>query len=94
MLTMTNNAVSAIRTLTDQQDVPAGSGLRIATDQAAGSLTLTMAPGPERGDQVLDEAGARLFVDKDAVPILDDKALDAAVDEQGAVRFSLAQQPL
>jgi iron-sulfur cluster assembly protein len=91
MLTLTENAVSVIRNLTDQQEAPDGAGLRIATDQSAGALTLSLAPEPEEGDQVVDTFGARLFLDSDAAALLDDKELDAAVDPQGAVQFAVAE---
>jgi Fe-S cluster assembly iron-binding protein IscA len=94
MLALTENAVTAIRTITDQQDVPAGAGLRIGADQEAGALTLSLAPAPQAGDEVLDASGARLFLDSDAASILDDKALDAAVDTEGGVQFSFSEQPL
>jgi Fe-S cluster assembly iron-binding protein IscA len=90
MLTLTENAVTVIRNLTDQQEVPEGAGLRIATDESAGALTLSLATEPEDGDQVLDASGARLFLDSEAAELLDDKALDAAVDPQGAVQFAVA----
>lgn len=93
MLTVTDNAVAAIRSLTEQPEVPEGTGLRIATDPNAGSLQLSLSPEPMEGDQVLDTSGARLFLDTDAAMLLDDKALDASVDEQGTVQFALAEQP-
>jgi iron-sulfur cluster assembly protein len=92
MVTMTDNAVAAIRSLTARPEVPDGAGLRIATDAAAGALQLTVSPEPHEGDQVLDSSGARLFLDTEAALLLDDKALDATVNEQGAVQFNLAQQ--
>jgi iron-sulfur cluster assembly protein len=92
MLTLTDNAVTVIRTIAGQQDAPQG-GLRISTDPAAGSLTLSLAPEPVAGDRVLDTEGARLFLDTDAAEFLDDKALDATVDGQGAVHFAVAEQP-
>jgi len=93
MLTLTQNAVSIIRDLTEQQAVPEGGGLRIATDPDAGALTLTLAEQPLEGDQVVDDSGARLFLDAAASQLLDDKALDAAVDETGGVRFEFAETP-
>jgi iron-sulfur cluster assembly protein len=93
MLAVTDNAVAVIRDLTDQQQVPDGAGLRIATDPSAGSLTLSLAPEPREGDQVLDASGARLFLDSEAAQLLNDKALDAAVDAEGAVQFALAEKP-
>jgi Fe-S cluster assembly iron-binding protein IscA len=92
MLTLTENAVAVIRNLTDQQEVPDGAGLRIATDPSAGALTLSLAEAPLDGDEVLDKSGARLFLDAEAATLLDDKALDAAVDPQGAVQFGFAER--
>ncbi|MEO3746211.1 adhesin [Plantactinospora sp. B5E13] len=95
MLTMTENAVLVIRDLTAQQEVPDGAGLRIVSDLAAGSLTLELAESPAQGDQVVDSDGARVFLDPQAAQILDDKALDAAVDAEGTVQFGFSeQQPL
>jgi iron-sulfur cluster assembly protein len=93
MLTLTENAALVIRDLTSQQEVPNGAGLRIASDQSAGSLTLALAEQPVQGDQVVDEDGVRIFLDPDAAQLLDDKALDAAVDPQGAVQFGFAERP-
>ena len=105
MLALTESAVSAIRNLTDQPAVPEGSGLRIATgtvppnastdneQPASRALTLAIQTEPQDGDQVLDAAGARLFLEPDAAAYLDDKALDASVDESGAVQFSVALPP-
>jgi iron-sulfur cluster assembly protein len=93
LLTLTDNAVSVIRNLTDQQEVPDGAGLRIATDPQAGALTLSLAEAPLAGDEVLDTAGARLFLDTEAAILLDDKALDAAVDPEGRVQFAVGEQP-
>ena len=92
MLAVTDNAATVIRDLTSQKEVPSGSGLRIAADASEGSLTLSLVPEPEVGDQVLDQGGARLFLDQDAAQILDDKELDAAVDETGSVQFAVGEQ--
>lgn len=91
MLTLTDNAASVIRNITGQEDVPAGAGLRIAANPD-GALNLNLSPAPEEGDQVVDDGGARLFLDSDAAVMLDDKALDAAVDAEGGVQFALAEQ--
>ncbi|MEV0727656.1 MULTISPECIES: adhesin [Polymorphospora] len=92
MLTLTDNAVTVIRDLTTQQEVPEGAGLRIATDTSAGALTLGLADQPAQGDQVVDDSGARIFLDPEAAQILDDKALDASVDAQGGVQFGITEQ--
>ncbi len=93
MLTLTENAVAVIRSLTTEPQVPDGAGLRIATDDGQpDTLTLTLSPTPQDGDQVLDAAGARLFLDDNASVVLDDKALDAEVDPQGVVSFQVMPQ--
>jgi iron-sulfur cluster assembly protein len=92
MIAVTDNAATVIRDLTSQGEVPEGAGLRIAADAMEGSLTLSLAPAPEEGDQVVDAAGARLFLDSDAAVMLDDKELDAAVDQGGSVQFAVAEQ--
>ncbi|ROT31706.1 adhesin [Micromonospora sp. HM5-17] len=92
MLTMTQNAVLVIRDLTSRPDAPAGAGIRIASDLAAGSLTLELVAHPAQGDQVVDSDGARVFLDPHAAQILDDKSLDAAVDAEGTVQFGFSEQ--
>lgn len=92
MLAVTDNAAMAIRDLTTQQQVPADGGLRIAADAPEGSLTLSLVAEPMEGDQLVDAAGARLYLDQVAAQLLDDKELDVAVDETGTVQFALAEQ--
>jgi iron-sulfur cluster assembly protein len=94
VLTLTDNATTEIRNMIDQPAVPEGCGLRIANDPANGGLTLTIAATPAAGDQVLDSAGARVFLDEEAATVLDDKALDATKDDGGQVVFAVAQQPV
>lgn len=93
MLTLTPNASSAIRALVDASDLPeAAAGLRIADDpnqQAA--LTLSLAAVPAEDDQVIDEAGARVFLAPRAATMLDNKALDAATDGEGHLQFGITE---
>jgi Fe-S cluster assembly iron-binding protein IscA len=92
MLAVTENAVAVIRDLTSQQTTPDGSGLRIAADPQAGALTLSLAPRPEAGDQIVDAGGARLFLEAGAATLLDDKAIDAVVDGTGSIEFAVSEQ--
>jgi Fe-S cluster assembly iron-binding protein IscA len=99
MLTLTENAADIVKQIADQVPDGEGPGIRITrADDGAQSgdtqpgLTLTAAPAPEPGDQVVDEAGARIFLDATAASVLDDKVLDAAVEPDGAVTFGLGQQ--
>jgi Fe-S cluster assembly iron-binding protein IscA len=93
MLTLTENAVMAIRDLTAQGGALPSGGLRISSGPSAGSVTLEVAQQPAQGDHVVDNLGARLFLDAEAAELLDDQALDAAVDEQGGVQFAFADRP-
>jgi iron-sulfur cluster assembly protein len=76
MLTLSESAVEAVDTLLHSPDVPEDAGLRI---DAAGEaqFTLEIALGPAPGDQVIEEGGARVFVDPAAAPMLDNAELDA-----------------
>ncbi len=94
MLTLTDSAVSAIRSLTSQPDLPGETGLRIMTEgEGAPSFQLALAEAPVAGDQVVEEGGARVFLEAAVAEVLDDKALDAQVNEQGDLAFRIADQP-
>ncbi len=93
MLTITDSAASAIRSLISQPDLPADAGLRIMKQGAgAPSFQLTLTEGPAAGDQVVEEGGARIFVESAAAGVLEDKALDAQVNEQGDLAFRISDQ--
>lgn len=93
MLVLTDNATSVIRALADRAELPDDSGLRIAVaGDGGGSLTISTAGNPQTGDKVVEDQGARVFLEPDAAQMLDDKVLDAAVNEQGQVQFLVAVQ--
>ena len=84
MLTLTDNAQFAIRSLTGSEAAPDGAGVRIATtpgsDGSAPELALAIVPEPAPGDQVVDNDGARVYLDSAAAIMLDEQTLDASVD--------------
>ena len=93
MLTLTDQAVAAIRNLTTRPGLPAQTGLRIAPGEAdSGGLALSLAEGPQAGDQVIQETDVNVFVEPEAAAALDDKELDAQVNEDGEVSFLLQPQ--
>jgi iron-sulfur cluster assembly protein len=94
MLTLTQNAVMAIRSLTSAEGQAEDAGLRImaGTGNQESTLQLSVAPNPMAGDEIVESGGARVFVEPAAAGVLSDKALDAAVDDDGGVAFSLAKQ--
>jgi Fe-S cluster assembly iron-binding protein IscA len=93
MLTLTENAATAVKTIVERGADADTGGLRIhgAEDPSAG-FALSVAGGPESNDAVVDEAGARVFLDAGAAAALDDQVLDAQVDQEGAVHFALSMQ--
>lgn len=95
MLTLTNNAAQVIRSLQSGSELPEGAGLRIATraEDDTNSLQLSMAPGPTSEDAVVEEQGARVFLENNAAILLEQMILDAEVDDRGGVQFFLGNQP-
>jgi iron-sulfur cluster assembly protein len=90
MLTLTDQAVAAIRDLTTRPGLPAQTGLRIAPGEAdTGGLALSLSDGPVSGDQVIEESDVQVFLQPEAADALDDKALDAQINEEGEVSFLL-----
>lgn len=94
MLTLTSNAALVIRSLTDGSELPAGSGLRISSQpEDDQSLELVMAAEPVTQDTVVENEGARVFLEDTAATMLETMVLDAEVDDEGGVQFFLGQQP-
>jgi Fe-S cluster assembly iron-binding protein IscA len=78
VLTLTPNAQTLVRDITAQPEVPDGGGLRIAPAPAApGQLQVSVTTGPEPGDEVIDNEGARVFVEHQTAELLGDSTLDA-----------------
>lgn len=94
MLTLTNNAAAVISSLTANPDLPAGSGLRISADtEDRQNLSLMVAGGPNEEDQVVEDHGARVFLEPNASETLENMVLDAEINESGGVQFFLGAQP-
>jgi len=94
VLAITDTAAEAIRGIVAAPEIPDGAGLRIATQPGAGeaaALEVSVAETPDETDQVVDESGARVFVEDAAVPLLDGKLLDAQIDGT-RVGFMLTEQ--
>jgi Fe-S cluster assembly iron-binding protein IscA len=98
MLVLTEAAAEVVKSVTDTPQASGGTGLRITQSApepgSPNSLELAAAPQPGANDQVVETAGARVFLDPPAAAYLDDKVLDAEVDPQGKVRFTLGTQSL
>ena len=96
MLVLTEAAAEVVKSVTETPQAPNGTGLRITQSPqepgAASALELAAAPEPGANDQIVEAAGARVFLDPQAAAYLEDKILDAQVDAQGQVRFMLGTQ--
>ncbi|MER7133873.1 Fe-S cluster assembly protein HesB [Streptosporangium saharense] len=93
MLTLTDTAAQVIRDLSSQVAESEDTGVRISSQpDGTGSLTLSVVNGPETDDKVVETGGAKIFLDQAAADLLDDKALDADVDEGGSVAFLVTEQ--
>jgi Fe-S cluster assembly iron-binding protein IscA len=96
MLVLTEAAAEVVKSVTSTPQAPGGAGLRIASSapepESPGALQLTAATEPGENDQVIEAAGARVFLEPQAAIYLEDKILDARVDEQGQAHFSLGMQ--
>lgn len=97
VLALSDKATEAIERILARPEVPEGAGVRIAssapTTDARGpsDLQLGLAAAPDDGDEVIEEAGARVFLEDTVAELLDDKLLD--VDRSGEqLRFSISRQ--
>ena len=97
MLTLTDNATAIVNPLVSRQTDATDAGLRIHSTPTAGPdggarLAVLVTPDPEPDDRVVEVAGTRLFLDEAAAAALDEKVLDAGVDDEGSVSFAVLPQ--
>ena len=90
MLALTENVTEIVKKLAEE--VPAISGLRIATEPDGQSLSVSPADQALETDQVVEQDGATIYIDGPAAEMLDDKILDGGVDAEGNIEFALGQQ--
>ena len=93
MLALTDSAVEAVKNIVSSADDSETGGLRMVAEQAGmqTNLQLSVVTLPAEDDEVIEEQGARVFLEPEAASLLDDKVLDASV-EQGQVAFIIADQ--
>jgi len=96
MLVLTEAAAEVVKSVTSTPQAPEGAGVRIASPALEpgdpSALQVTATAGPAEEDQVIEAAGARVFLEPRAATYLEDKVLDARVDEQGYAHFSVGMQ--
>jgi len=94
LLTLTDSAVEAVKHLVSSSDeFSETGGLRMVAGQTGmqTKLELSVVPLPAEDDEVIEEQGVRVFLEPEAAALLDDKVLDASV-EQNQVAFTIADQ--
>lgn len=95
MLTLTDDARQIVRVVAEQTSGGrATGGLRISSGEHHGTdFAIELAGGPEAGDVVVEEEGARVFLTAQAAEALADKMLDAGFDRKGVVSFDISDAP-
>jgi Fe-S cluster assembly iron-binding protein IscA len=96
MLMLTQTAVQALDSIVESAPVSEGAGVRISRQVSADGqpgLALSLVEEPDDTDQIVETPGDHVpvYVAEDAVSSLDDKILDAQV-QQGQVGFVVADQ--
>ncbi len=94
MLALTDSAVEAVTEIVSSSEEPSETGgLRMVAERAGTQVNfqLSVVPVPAEDDEVIEEQGARVFLEPDAASLLDDKVLDAKL-EQNKVAFTIADQ--
>jgi iron-sulfur cluster assembly protein len=94
MLALTDSAVQAVRDIiSSSPELDETGGLRMVAEPAGteANLQLSVVPQPAEDDEVIEEEGARVFLEPEAASLLDDKVLDARV-EDNRVAFTIAEQ--
>ncbi|MFP7760062.1 Fe-S cluster assembly protein HesB [Marisediminicola sp. LYQ134] len=92
-LTLTDNASMIVKAIAEQTAGTTVAGLRISLEQeTATDFDISVVPDAEDGDTIVESDGARVFLDVAAAQVLTDAVLDAEVDDEGSVQFSVGTQ--
>ena len=91
---MTPAAAEAIREIRETNDLDEGAGLRI-TARLAGEdveIELDLVEGPAEGDEVVEQGGARVFLDAESAGLLTEVELDVE-EHDDHVHFQFGPRP-
>lgn len=96
MLTLTESAVEALDSIVESAPVSDAAGVRISRQMSADgqpALGLALVEEPEPTDQIVETEGEHVpvFVEQAAAPALDDKILDAQLQD-GQLGFVVTEQ--
>ena len=90
MLTLTENAGTVVSDLVSRTTDVDTAGLRIQQGDDRFDVAIATGPGPQ--EVVVEQSGARVFLEPQVAQVLDAMTLDAAIDGGGNIRFALAPQ--
>jgi iron-sulfur cluster assembly protein len=94
LLALTDNAVQAVKNIVSStEEVSEAGGLRLVAEPTPTQVNfeLTVVALPAEDDEVIEEQGARVFLEQEAASLLDDKVLDAT-EQQNQVAFTISDQ--
>jgi Fe-S cluster assembly iron-binding protein IscA len=94
VLTLTEQAVEAIRGIIENGEAGPDGGLRISGSGSGNGdteLEFELASEAREGDQVVRDGGAVVYLDSTAAAVLDDKMLDVHAHDDH-FHFSLEEQ--
>jgi Fe-S cluster assembly iron-binding protein IscA len=93
LLALTDNAVQAVKHIVASSEGSETGGLRMVAEREGtqANFALSVVPLPAEDDAVVEEQDARVFLEPEAASLLDDKVLDAVV-EQNRVSFTIVDQ--
>lgn len=94
LLALTDRAVEAVKDIVSSSGETSETGGLRMTAEGSGSqanFKLRVVPLPAEDDAVIEEHGARVFVEANAATLLDDKVLDATTDRD-QVAFMVVDQ--
>jgi len=93
MLTLTDNATTVVKSIVARSSGVVDGGLRIEPGTTGeGDFAVAVVPSPFPGDQVVEALGARVYLEDSVASVLDDKVLDADVNDNGSITFALTPQ--
>lgn len=93
MLTLTDRAATALRTILSTADMPVGAGVRLAAGETIPGepgFELTLVERPAPGDHLAGD-DPRVFIDAQAVDLVHERVLDADA-AGGTVSFHIARR--
>lgn len=86
MLTLSADAARAVKQVVNSSEAGENGGIRLTlkpVDDEQAQLQLSLATSPEPGDTQVEHEGANVFMDEKVAPFLDDKVLDATIEDEG-----------